>query len=194
MVNAMPLEAAEELDRALRSALAAPEPTPVARRELSLGPLAAMVVAELERRDPDDGRPPRIPRRDYDRASPEGAPTSHVLVRKYGSWVEACRAAHALPDKGRVPGGSKPWQTPSLGRRRNRDYTPEEVFEAVIEVARRLGKAPGELSSHTYYAYVAEIRRRARQAGADPPRWPTQRSVERFFAVWEDVRRSASHC
>lgn len=58
----------------------------------------------------------------------------------------------------------------------------------MIDVARRLKRDPATLTSNVYYSYVAEMRRRARGSGAPPPRWPTQRSVERFFSGWCSVR------
>lgn len=190
MFFVLPTAAARELERAMRACLAAPQPSLHKRREAELGYLAMLVAEDLAERDPGDRRPPRIPRKDYEASRPVEAASSAALVKRFGSWVEACRAAAALERKGREAGGGKPWQTPSIGGRRGRNYTREEVIDGVIEVARKLGRDPHQLTSTAYYRYVAEMRRRAKAKGASTPRWATQRSVERFFNSWSEVRRA----
>jgi hypothetical protein len=148
------------------------------------------VAEDLAERDPEDLRPPRVPRKDYDESRPGGVACSAVLVRRYGSWVAACTSAKAVGAKGRNAGGGKAWHTPETGGHRGRDFTRDEVIDGVIEVAYKLERDPYELSSTAYYRYVAEMRRRARAGGATLPRWATQRSVERFFSSWPDVRRA----
>lgn len=68
------------------------------------------------------------------------------------------RAATAL-DAGEHPvSPGKPWATTSLGRRRNPDYTREEVIEADMEVAKCLDRDRSHPTSTAYYSYVAEMR------------------------------------
>jgi len=189
MLFALSAPAAKALERAMRACLAVPEPPRHEQRQTSLGHLAGLVLADLEQRDPEDRRPPRVPRKDYDATRPPEAARSAVLVRKYGGWVEACAAARALAGKGRKAGDGKPWETSALGGRRGRNYERWEIIDAVIEVAGKLDRDPQELTSHAYYTWVAEMRRRAQKNGSPPPRWPTQRSVERFFSSWSAVRR-----
>jgi len=190
MLAALGLPALRELERAFTPLLRRGEPTPTHRRTEELGHLAELVRAELAERRPGDRRPPRVPRKAYDRDRPPGAPSSRALVRRHGSWLAACRAAAALDAGERPASPGKPWATPSLGRRRNPDYTREDVVEAVIEVAKRLDRDPSHLTSTAYYSYVAEMRRILARRGTPPPRWPTQRSVERHFKSWNAVRKA----
>lgn len=190
MIDIMPGPAADQVAAALHAAVCEGSPeVRLAQREHALGFLAGMIGEEMGVRARSDRRPPRVPRASYDRGRPESAPTSHKLVRAHGSWIKACRAASALgPESDRDASPGKPWPTPSLGRRRNPSYSREEIIAAVAEVAGSLGCKPGELSSHGYYTYVDEGRKRARSTGAPPPaRWPTQRSIERFFKSWRSV-------
>lgn len=190
MFFALTTPAARELERAMRACLAAPQPTLHEQRETNLGHLAMMVAEDLAHREPEDRRPPRVPRKDYEASRPPEAASGAALVNHFGSWVEACRAAAALERKGREAGGGKPWQTPSIGGRRGRNYTREEVIDGVIEVAHKLDRDPRQLTSTAYYRYVAEMRRCAKAKGAAAPRWATQRSVQRFFHSWPAVRRA----
>src|SRR5690606_23694128 len=182
------VSALRERERAFTSLPRRSAPTPARRRTEERVLLAQLVRAELAERPPGDRRQPRVPRTAYDRDRPPGAPSSRALVRRYGSWLAACRAAAALDAGEHVSSPGKPWATPSLGRRRNPGYTREEVIEAVIEVARRLDRDPSHLTSTAYYSYVAEMRRIIAHRGAPPPRWPTQRSVERHFKSWSELR------
>ena len=192
MLEALGLSALRELERAFTPLLRRSEPTPKCRRTNELAHLARMIHAELAGREPGDRRPPRVPRNEYDRTRPPEVPSSKALQRRYGSWLAACRAAAALEadDGAALPG--KPWAIPSTGRRRNRNYTREEVILAAIEVAKRLGRDPTHLTSTAYYSYVAEMRRILAHRGAPPPRWPTQRSVQRHFRGWGDLRCALS--
>ena len=188
MIEALPAGALDELERAARYALAPAPPSPSEIRERQIGYLAELVAVEMASRLPENGRPPRVPRNEYERTRPPGAASSRALAERHGSWLKACRAAHGLAGGGRIVGDGKPWATPSLGRRRRTDFTREEVIDAVVVVARRLDCEPGTLTSNAYYGFVAEMRRRSKARGAAPPSWPTQRSIERFFASWREVR------
>jgi alkylated DNA repair dioxygenase AlkB len=119
-----------------------------------------------------------VPRKRYEESKPEGALTSETLVKRHGSWAEACQAAAALKGSDL---GRRPWSNPARGRRQPRKYTAEEVLRAVKKCAVSLGRFP---TSRIYYDWVSRERRRARESGAPPPRLPLQASVERHFPGW----------
>lgn len=179
MLDDLPRAALVEVEAALARRL---EPPPGASnaRQHELGALAR----QLARSGPDA---PRLTRTAYDAGRDPGDPSGRTLAARYGSWVKACRAAAALTRSSAAVGGPKARPTPSLGRRRPHTYTREEVIRAVREVARALDREPGQLSSSAYYEWVADRRQRARARGAEPPRLPTQRSVERHFDSWSEV-------
>lgn len=176
MLNALDEATIEQIERVLNSELNAPT-RPAEERERLLGALIAR-RAEL-------GASPA--RADYDQHRPEGSAPSHVLVKTFGSWVRACRAAatEEAQGAGEQPARPlRPWPNPTRGRRRPADYTREEILRAVLRCAEVIGRIP---TSNAYYGWVARQRRHARESGAETPRLPTQRSVERHFKGWGRV-------
>lgn len=184
MIDTLPREALLELEAALASDLS-PAPTASEARSQELGQVAAM-LAEL----PVSAR--RLTRSTYDRQRTPEAPSSSTLVNRYGSWVRVRRAARALTDGDySTTGTARAWATPTRGRRRPPDYTRGEVIRAVRRCAAAIGRPVDQLTSSAYYEWVAAERRRARERGAEPPRLPTQRSVERYFKSWASLRANA---
>ncbi len=199
----------EQLSRELRARIAGaleatiePEVTPAARRGSRLEHLAEMVLereAERSRSAATEARRPRrsgklVDRKEYDRGRPTGALSSRALVNEFGSWRDACQAALSWTrsdQAGIRSPGRRPWASSTRGRRRPPTYTRAEVLAAVRLCADALGRDPLELSSHAYYTWAARQRRLARRRGAEPPRLPAQRSVERHFPNgWATVREA----
>ena len=124
--------------------------------------------------------PPWTERRRYDETRPEGAPKSRRLVSDHGSWLRVCKAAWRRRRDARAgfAGSSRQGRRPA-------DYQRDEVVRAVRRCQLALGRTP---SSSDYYAWVRRQRYFARERGAEPPRLPTQKSVERHFKGWAQVR------
>lgn len=140
----------------------------------------------------EHGRTPQ--RQLYDRLKPAGAARSQTLVETHGSWVRACRAAtaererlgHDVEEHYLEP--LQPWKNPTRGRRRPPDYTDEEIIDAVIACAGEINRIP---TSNAYYSWAADKRRRARANRSAPPlRIPTQRTIDRHFRGWDQVREA----
>lgn len=96
------------------------------------------------------------------------------------SWTKACRAAAGLLDPDST---AKPWAHGRTGKRAAPRYTRDEVVRAVIACAAAIGRMP---SSHAYYTWAAEQRRRAKKTDA-VARYPSQRTVEHHFGYWAQV-------
>lgn len=158
-----------------------PPPKPRQKHEDELGALHAMLMAA----GVVESGQPRIPRRRYDAERPGGAPKSARLVERYGSWFKACRAAAGLNVPAGTEGAPRPWSAPQRTQGRGPRFTREEVIEAVVQCAAAAGRVP---SSNVYYAWSAKQRKSARHRGATLPRLPAQRSVERHFRCWGEVR------
>lgn len=192
MIDELPPRPLRELESALASTLY-PYATAAERRQELLGALMGMLSEAIaEKRTGQDLAPARIPRELYDAERPPDAPPGRVLVELYGSWAAACRAA--LSAVGFRPGRGRPapWPPPLLGRERPPEYTRDEVLRAVRRAAEVLGRDLEKFPSHIYYLWAAKEHRRAREAGAAPPRLPAQPSVERHFKSWRDVRKAAA--
>ncbi len=158
-----------------------PIPTASDRREEELGLLHSM----LEEAGCTEAGIRRIPRIDYDARRSPPSPPSKVLVERYGSWLRACQAAAGLRAPKGEQAGRRPWSIRTLGNRRPPAYTRDEVLDAVRRCAVAVDRIP---SSNVYYRWAAYWHRRAREEGAAPPRLPAQRSVERHFNSWSEVR------
>lgn len=167
-----------ELERALAAKLRPPTKLADQRRhELAL-------LSELVRGWEGVGRTPAT-RTLYDQLRGPADPPSKALTRKHRSWVDACLAALAASPAAAIEEKRQPWATARIGQPRPLDYTREEVIDAFLECWRAIGREP---SSSTYYSWAAERRRRARASGAQSPRLPTHRSVERHFKHWSLLR------
>lgn len=182
MLDALSIPALREIERLLNARLSV-EITPAEEREDKL--------AVLMRLQQTHGRRPE--RIIYDEVRPPGSTSSRRLVDIYGSWTKACRAAATEQERRGAPlpphylNPLRPWANPSRDERRPPSYTVEEVIRAVIACADEIGRIP---TSNAYYDWAAQKRRRARQLGAPTPRVPTQRSVERHFSSWQEVREA----
>lgn len=182
MACALEPTAVAELERALAAKLR-PTTTKLAdRRRDELG-----LLSELVRGWDGIGRTP-AKRTLYDQLRGSEDPPSRTLIRKHGSWVDACLAALAAQPGVATEEKRQPWATARIGQPRPANYTREEVVEAFLECWRAIGREP---SSNTYYSWAAERRRRARACGALLPRLPTQRSLERHFKRWSLLREAA---
>lgn len=176
MLDALGPRALSELERVLGARLYV-EVTPAQERGDRLQQLIALQTVHG----------PRLQRQLYDRLRPTGSTSSKTLVKTYGSWARACRAAQTASGAGatgqQLP-SLQPWRNVAPGRRPPA-YTRDETIRAVLACAGEIGRLP---SSSAYYAWANQKRRRARQRGAQPPRIPTQRSVGRHFESWGAVR------
>jgi hypothetical protein len=195
MLDVLPTSAIAELERALRLRLF-PSARPMDERVVELGFLAELLAELLPpaSRDPEGAAPRRIDRTIYDTRRPAeapGAPPSARLVERYGSWMNASRAADGLLADGRYLGTSKPWRTPARGQARADVYTREEVRAAIRACALELGCRP---TANVYYEWARRKRARARQIGAQArrgeipraPRIPTLRSIYRLYPDGEN--------
>jgi hypothetical protein len=125
----------------------------------------------------------------YDELAGPTDPLSRNLVRKHGSWVDACLAAVSFAASASKE-SRQPWATARVGQPRPADYAAAEIVRAFVECWRAIGREP---SSNVYYSWVAEQRRRARVSGSPVPRLPTQRTVGKHFKRWGDLRLAARH-
>lgn len=173
MLDRLQPEAAAELERVLAATLHV-EATPAEERGDRLRQLIELQKAHG----------PRPQRQLYDRWRPTGSTSSKTLVKAYGSWARACRAAWTAAGGPPQLPPLQPWRNTSPGRRPP-PYDRGEVISAVLACAGEIGRVP---SSSAYYAWAGQKRRRARQNGAPPPRIPTLRSVKRHFGGWAEVR------
>jgi hypothetical protein len=180
MLDHLEHEQLERLERILRARLRA-APTKREEHEHELGALNQMLKQEGLLDDPR----PRLPRQDYDRDRPKGAPRGTALASRYGSWFKACQAAVSLNLAGGTKGAARPWSSKHRGGYRGPTFTRQEVIEAVLQCAAAVGRIP---SSNLYYDWSARERRRARERGGRLPRLPAQASVERHFKSWSEVR------
>jgi hypothetical protein len=181
MIAQLQREPLAELERALAAKLA-PRRAPADRRREEFALLSELVDGWDGR-----GRSP-VKRALYDEVSTADDPPSKSLVRRHGSWVDACQAALAAPSESDGAQPRQPWVTARIGQPRPANYTSEEVIRAYLECWRAIGREP---TSNVFYSWVAERRRRARESGAPVPRLPTQRSVERHFTSWADLQAAA---
>ncbi len=161
MVDSLPEPAQRELERALRRRLAPYRSSAAQRRVGSLGFLAELLSIEAAAVGAGGSRGPTlVPRIAYDAARPRSAPTSERLVRLFGSWFGACRAAEGVVAGGRKSApGTVAGRTTRAARQM---YSREEVLAAVRLCAQSLGRVP---SSCDYHAWALERKARARATG-----------------------------
>jgi hypothetical protein len=126
-----------ELNRAIRLTLNPPT-KPAQQRLAELGFLAERL----------NSIPPRqgfgfavLQRNEYDRLRPSSAPSSAVLVKRYGSWNAVCCAAYGLQPDGRWTGPGMPWPS-SRGRPATTSYGREEVLAALRQCRNDLRRRP----------------------------------------------------
>lgn len=161
MTNRLPIEAVEELGRALHARLNAP-PTAAERRVKELRFLARLLDEQPQPLE----RLPYVLRAHYDErraADAPEAPSSARLQKRFGSWPRACHAAWGLRDDGRWFGEGQPWPRPT---RRPKHFTVEEAKASVRQCATSIGRVP---SSHQYHQWIITRRARARAAGESSP-------------------------
>lgn len=180
MLEALSPAGFREIERLLNARLHV-ELTRADEREDKLG-----LLIDLQR---NHGRLPE--RALYDETRPPGGTMSRTLVKIYGTWTKACRAAATEAEQRGIDLEAsylkplRPWANPTRTERRPSDYTREEILRAVIACVGEIGRIP---TSNAYYDWAAQERRRARNVSAPIPRIPTQRSVERHFNGWDEVR------
>lgn len=181
MVDALDVDGIRELELVLEVLLAAPVDAPSERRETELGFLASLLeLPEAMGRNSARSTPLQS---FYDEHRPTGSPSGRRLGKRYGTWTKACRAARGYLDPEL---GAKPWTHDNVGRRATPHYDRDEVVRAVIACGAAIGRMP---SSHAYYTWAAEQRRRAKKTGA-VARYPAQRTVEDHVGYWAEVTRA----
>lgn len=181
MIDSLAVEGVRELELVLGVRLSAPTGAPVAWRESELGFLAS-ILGLPEATGSSSARETPL-QSYYDEHRPTGSPSGRRLCRRYGSWTKACRAAGGVIDPAsRV----KSWAHGRTGKRVAPRYTRDEVVGAVISCAAAIGRMP---SSHAYYTWAAEQRRRAKKTGAFA-RYPSQRTVVHHVGGWAQVTRA----
>lgn len=179
-VPALPEATARDLHRLFGHDLAAPSSGAI--RYARLGLLIALVsdltgeMLTCERYE--DARADRAERG-------EAWPAHSTLIRDYGHWLAAVKAAMRHAGRGsaaRVPG--------SLHHARFRTaYRQSDVEEAIKQCRDDLsGQWPGQWE----YLEWAPIRRRlARLAGLPEPRLPGLRPLRKLFGDWDNALRAA---
>jgi hypothetical protein len=172
MIEALDDRSLVELDRAIGLTLA-PPPTPAGRRLAELGFLAS-ILNQIRAR-PGVGFAV-VERKKYDKIRPAAAPSSAILVRRYGSWYGACYAAYGLQSDGRWTGPGRPWPS-SWGLPAMKPYTREEVLAALRQCQLELGRRP---SVPVFTRWTREKRRDARARGATI-RLPSPSVVYRYW-------------
>lgn len=124
---------------------------------------------------------PVVAQVDYDRQRPPEAPTGEQLTRRFGTWIEACRAVYGLKPDGRYAGMSRPWVNGSRGQKRPRKYTRQEALAAIRQCALAYGRRP---TSNLYIEWSARRRAHARATGSPPPRLPAYKYYHDNFGGW----------
>jgi hypothetical protein len=156
--------------RALRRKLAG-RPDKAQDRVDELGALADMLCAIGA---PVNQLTPPLQRDVYDQDRPRRAPSSEVLVDRYGSWRKVRRAAHGLLDDGRWTGPGRPWP----GHVPPPRYSRDEVRSAMRRCVLALGVR--HLPVEVYLAW-----RRARGVEyARAQRLPAYGAIRRHYTTW----------
>jgi len=154
----------------LEGALAAHLTPPVdvtARRVAELIALTRALEGSLAVHIPNHPvAPVQVAQKDYDMLRPAEAPTSGTLVKRYGHWESACRAAWGLLPDGRKTQPGRAWSARLRGRSMPDGYTPKEVQRAIRACATALCRRP---SSNAYKVWVERRRRRAHDTGDTTP-------------------------
>jgi hypothetical protein len=173
--TAFPKRAAEDLKRLLGHELAVPPPE--ARRWDNLALLVTLVV-EREGLLPTAG--------DYENArtsSETDAPAASTLIKRYGSWLAALKAAVRLIS----PRPHQP--VPAEKRRYHPRYRPSDSAAAIARFHRTFGVWP----THAEYTEWSLISRRAaRASGAPDPRLPAGATVARQFGTFDRALAAAT--
>jgi hypothetical protein len=173
-----------KLDRAIRLTLNPPA-RPAEQRLAELGFLAACLKP----------LPPRpgfgfavLQRKEYDGLRPATAPSSAVLVRRYGSWHAACYAAYGLQPDGRWTGPGRPWPS-SRGLAAPRSYNREEVHAALRQCRSDLNRRP---TTNVYDRWRREKLDDARKRGTTL-RLPSVPVIYRYYPAARGGWNSALH-
>jgi hypothetical protein len=200
MAAALSPHARAALARALRLQLGE-QPTISQQRVTDLGTLARM----LDERAAADGHieprlrstapdrwlldPYPVDRVHYDAHRPPRAPSSSLIVKRFGgSWRRACRAIWGLQPDGRYDGIGQPWDNAVRGNPRIR-YTDDECRHAVRRCAQRFGRVP---TTSLYIRWTRLEKARARESGAALPRLPDYESLRRRYGGWAQTLSAAA--
>lgn len=142
MLDALGPLACAELERALRLTIRPAAIDPVDTRVQELGALAELLVAEGEQAgDPDDWPGvPIVARRRFEQL--HGQSQADAMVRRYGSWLAACRAAASLRVDGRCAGPGRPWVIRPAVRDGHFRWTADACLSFVRQCALELGRRP----------------------------------------------------
>jgi hypothetical protein len=87
-----------------------------------------------------------------------GAARSALLTERYGTWSQACRAAHGLQPDGRKSQPGQPWPTGGKVAK----FSDGECIASIRACADALGRVP---SSHEYQRWRLWRMRTARKTG-----------------------------
>lgn len=170
----VPRDAVVDLRRLLGHGLA--DPPAAARRWDSLWLLVALIAKR-------EGLLPTT--REYEDARREHeaeAPTASALVKRYGHWLAASKAAGRLMQL--QPSGPA-W---SERRRYRRPYRPREVTLAIARFYHSFGVWP---SREEYNEWSGISRRTARSCGAPDPRLPSATVVTRLYGTYDRALQAA---
>lgn len=166
--DVFPDRAAEDLKRLLGHELAVPP-----REARRWDNLALLVTIIVER----EGLLPTVA--DYERirgSRNTDAPAASTLVRRYGGWLPALKAAARLINP-------KPRQPAFSERRRyHPKYRPVESAAAIARFHRTFGAWP---SFNEYSEWSLISRRAARACGAPDPRLPGGATVAGHYATFD---------
>lgn len=178
MTEALPRPTLQALIEMIAVRLSAPAPAPPERRVAQLGFLADML-----RESPATGHgPSRVAKVDYERRRPAGAQSAATLVKQYGTWLKACRAAASLAPDGAVRGEGQPWPSPALGKPRTRAYSRDEAARTLADCTGQLGRRP---TTAEYAGWRQRRQDTARRGGAPTPRIACMTTVHALFGSWE---------
>lgn len=131
--------------------------------------------------------PPGLAREDYDTRRPLTAPTSELLVHRYGSWAKVRRAAYGLLPDGRYVGPGRPWAQVIAPERII--YTCEDCASAIRRCALDLGRLP---SSGFYYRWQRATKARLRPHQYKQHRIPgLKRILDLHDGGWSDALAAA---
>ena len=172
--DAFPERAAEDLKRLLGHELAAPPRE--ARRWDNLALLVTLIV-EREGLLPTAG--------DYEaaRTSREtDAPAASTLVKRFGSWLAALKAAAGLISMQRHQ------RALAERQRKHATYRPSESAVAIARFHRTFGTWPTQVE-YTEWSLIS--RRAARSCGAPDPRLPAGGTAAKHFGSFDRALAAA---
>jgi hypothetical protein len=172
LAPALPEKTLQDVRRLLAQSIAAPGAG--ARREARLGLLLRLVATgsaevptvETYQRARNDAE-----------ARGENWPTHSTLIRAYGHWLAAVRAAMRL----HFEGASARVAASHRHAFRHRNYTRDEILTALDRCRAALEDWPTQWE---YEEWAFLVRQRAQTAGLADPRLPVLKPIRRYFGTF----------